>query len=79
MGGCNPPHGGEIAMREPTIYLRAAILRQAAIDYVNALKKGKASDARAIERFFRSDWGELLSDGHGDFIITECKKRAGLL
>ena len=58
--------------------LRTAILRQAATDYIKALQDGKQAEASKIERFFKSEWGEFLSGGHGDFLISECKRRANL-
>lgn len=58
--------------------LRTAILQQAAKDYIKALQDGKQGEARKVERFFKSEWGEFLSNGHGDFLISECKKRANL-
>lgn len=58
--------------------LRMAILRQAATDYIKALKKDNKREAHKIERFFKSDWGEYLSGGHGEFIIDECKRRANM-
>lgn len=58
--------------------LRTAILRQAATDYIKALQDGKQAEASKIERFFKSEWGEFLSGGHGDFLVSECKKRANV-
>ena len=56
--------------------LRIAILQQAAKDYISALRYNEGAKAYKLEKFFKSEWGELLSDNHGDFIISECKKRA---
>ena len=57
------------------VELRAAILRQAARDYEDALKDNNRAKAQKLEQFFKSGWGELLSGGLGDYIISECKKR----
>jgi hypothetical protein len=56
--------------------LRVAILQQAAKDYISALRHNEGAQAYRLEKFFKSEWGELLSNNHGDFIISECKKRA---
>ena len=56
--------------------LRIAVLKQAINDYIFALKNDVQSEIYRLEKFFKSDWGELLSNNHGDYIITECKKRA---
>lgn len=56
--------------------LRVAILRQAVNDYVKALIQDDGIRAYKIEWFFRSEWGELLSINNGDYIVTECKRRA---
>lgn len=56
--------------------LRAGILQQAMKDYITALTDDDETEAKLLERFFKSDWGELLSGGHGDLIIIECKRRA---
>lgn len=56
--------------------LRVAILQQAVKDYIAALKYDEGAKAYRLEKFFTSEWGELLSNNHGDFIISECRKRA---
>ena len=54
--------------------LRFAILRCAVKDYKRALKR-KDPRAGSIERFFKSEWGELLSDNRGAEIIKKCKEQ----
>lgn len=56
--------------------LRVAILQQAVKDYIDALRYNEGAQAYRLEQFFTSEWGELLSNNHGDFIISECRKRA---
>lgn len=68
--------GGQTMHDEGLENIRAAILRQAAKDYIWALTHNEGIQAYRLERFFRSGWGELLSNNNGDFIIYECKKRA---
>lgn len=70
--------------------LQAAILTLAIFDFEKAIKKekksGKPSAERiALQKWFLSDWGELLSGGHGDYIISRCynnvkeKRRSAIL
>lgn len=54
--------------------IRAAILKQAVKDYKSALKWGRHREIATLERFFRSDWGQLLSYNHGEYIIENCKR-----
>lgn len=56
--------------------LRVGILAQAVKDYITALRHDNPRKIFELETFFKSGWGEMLSDNHGDYIITECKKRA---
>lgn len=55
--------------------LRVAILFQAIKDYKFALRHNRQNEVYLLEKFFLSEWGELLSNYHGDYIIAECKKR----
>ncbi len=59
------------------IYLCAAILRQAAQDYRKAAGAGQHYKIKALERFFRSEWGQCLSQGNGEFIIETLKGERG--
>lgn len=54
--------------------LRAGILRRAVIDYKQALKKRDYYNMEQLEGFFLSAWGELLSGGHGEYIIDHCRE-----
>jgi hypothetical protein len=56
--------------------LRVAILHQAVKDYQTALKAKNDAQCLALERWFRSDWGQWLSGDTGDLIIADCQKRA---
>lgn len=62
------------------IALAAAILRVAADDYIEALQAIESvtsmSKILSLERFFRSDWGQILSFNHGEYIIRECRRIA---
>jgi hypothetical protein len=66
---------------DPEIGLAAAILRVAAIDYEKALRRQMEEQesleinkaVRRLEKFFLSDWGQLLSDSHGEIIIEKCR------
>lgn len=66
------------------IELVIAIIEQAVKDYKKALKdcddksrivQAKAqSTKRECEKFFLSEWGQLLTDGHGQLIIERCRR-----
>ena len=56
--------------------LRVAILQQAAKDYIEALENNDEREAADLERFFRSDWGQLLSGDKGELIIAKCKGKS---
>lgn len=62
-------------MHEGYQALRVAILRQAIKDYKRALKQKNAGQIKRLERFFLSEWGELLSNNNGDVIIKNCKEK----
>lgn len=52
------------------------ILRQAADDYVNAIKHNDERKIRNLEKWFRSGYGQLMSSKQGDEIINRCRKIA---
>ncbi len=52
-------------------YLAIAIVVQAATDYRRKMKR--YGEAPEIERFFRSDWGNLLCFGNADLILEKLK------
>ena len=56
--------------------LRISILKQAVVDYIGALRTDDEKGTYELERFFRSDWGQLLSDYNGELIISVCKRKA---
>ena len=51
-----------IAGRDPYSDLAGAIVAVAADDYRRALKDGDDDEVEELERFFRSDWYEILTD-----------------
>ena len=53
------------------ILLQAAILEQAIHDYKIELKRG---GGHRLEKWFLSEWGQMLSRGHGEQIIERCKR-----
>lgn len=56
--------------------LIAAIIQQAIQDYRVALKdntRAGAARATSLERFFLSEWGQLLSLGNGELIVSRVK------
>ena len=58
--------------------LRVAIIHQAIYDYKKALKKKNGGSIRALERWFKSDWGEALSGNNGSYIIEKCRQCVGM-
>lgn len=56
---------------EGLILLQAAILEQAIHDYKIELKSG---GGHSLEKWFLSEWGQLISRGHGVEIIKRCKR-----
>lgn len=62
-------------MEDGYINLAAAIVIQAQKDYRSALRTGDKFKADSLEKFFLSDWGQLLSADNGEYIIK--KERQG--
>ena len=54
--------------------LRIAIVWTAVRDYKTALKKRNYHRIRKLERWFKSEWGEMLCGGKGQYIIEQCRK-----
>lgn len=58
------------------IELAGEIVGQVVRDYIKALKNGEHGKARALERWFKSPYGQILSMQHGEFIIENSRKIA---
>lgn len=65
--------------------LATAILLSAQNDYIEALKdyyilKSERAKGKIIslENFFLSDYGQILSLGHGELLIEHCRKIVGV-
>lgn len=56
--------------------VQAAIIAQAIKDYKTALKRKDYYKIKSLEKFFLSKWGEMLSNGNGNYIIELCRKTA---
>lgn len=59
--------------------LRTEVVRSAVQDYKHALRKSakegrKCDKEKALERFFLSGWGQLLSGDNGEVIIEKCRE-----
>lgn len=54
--------------------LRCAIVLRAVTDYRNALKYGKTYEVESLEKWFLSEWGQLLSHDNGAYIIEKVKQ-----
>ena len=62
--------------------LAIAIVRAAVADYRKELKRSKkegykTGEAKAIERFFLSEYGDLLTFGKGKVIMKQIQKECG--
>lgn len=55
--------------------VRLAIIQQAIEDYRRALRKNDYRDIKALERWFLSEWGEMLSGDNGAYIIEKVKNQ----
>lgn len=56
--------------------LAATIVERAVWDYKNALKRGDDPKIYCLEKFFRSQWFELLSDCDGAVIMQMIRRNA---
>jgi len=54
--------------------LRGAILSRAIRDYKIALRHKDPAGIASLERFFRSDYGQLLSGDNGEYIIEKVQE-----
>lgn len=53
-----------------------AVLRQAARDYIVAIRKRNLHKINELEQFFLSDYGQAMSMNNGEKIILRCRKIA---
>lgn len=53
--------------------LRCGIIKQAIDDYKQALRRGNEYGIKALERWFYSEWGEMLSGGNSAFILEKVR------
>lgn len=59
--------------------LRTEIVRSAVFDLKKALRKSErlgvvCDEQRKLERWFLSQWGQMLSGDNGEYIIEQCRK-----
>lgn len=54
--------------------LRIAIIERANKDYRNAIKRHRKRRMIELEKIYRSEWGEFLTDGNGENIISRIRK-----
>jgi hypothetical protein len=54
--------------------VRHAIVKQAIEDYARALIRGDKYKIITLERWFVSEWGQMLSGYNGEYIIEKVKK-----
>lgn len=60
-------------------YLAIGILKQAAIDYQTALITSDTDKINYLEKWFVSDYAQMLSDDMGEVIIKKCREAVNLL
>lgn len=64
--------------------LRVAVVKQAMRDYEYALRKERAyreeepSDPSTLERWFLSEYGQLLCAGNGERLLTDVRQKIGM-
>ena len=68
---------------EPWLRLAIGVVEQAVKDYRIALYREKFGDdttdnATALERWFRSEWGQRVCCGQGEYIIHKVKEEVRL-
>lgn len=54
--------------------LRVGIINQAIYDYKRALAQDNGGQINHLERWFLSEWGQMLSGGNGAYIIEKVRK-----
>lgn len=60
----------ELKRYRPYDRLRLSVVLLAMEDYKSALANDNQGEIKSLERFFLSDWGQFLSNDHGDYIIA---------
>lgn len=58
--------------------LQTGIIKQAVDDLRAAIRAGEDSKADALEKWFLSEWGQLLSFGTGQYIVEKVKKEEAI-
>lgn len=53
-----------------------AIVSKAVEDYRNAMNDNRKQKARALERWFLSDWGQCLSNCNGELIVERLRNES---
>ena len=67
--------GTAVPLRDAwVLYLQTAIVQEAANDLRIAIRTHDESTVAALDRWFLSEWGQLLSFGQGEAIIRRMKK-----
>lgn len=59
--------------------LRTEIVRASVFDFKKAMRKSDrlgyvCDEQKALEKWFRSKWGQLLSGDNGELIIEKCRQ-----
>lgn len=59
------------------IALAEAIVEQACIDYIKALKGNDPNKINSIRKFFRSQWCDFLLNINGEYLIKTLEEKYG--
>lgn len=54
--------------------LQTSIVKQAVSDLRGAVRADKTATVAALDKWFRSEWGQLLCLGSGEYIVEKVKK-----
>ena len=54
--------------------LQTSIVKQAVSDLRSAVRADKTATVAALDKWFRSEWGQLLCLGSGEYIAEKVKK-----
>lgn len=69
------PHGTVVEEQDQwVLHLAIGIVKQAADDFRAAIRSHDESNAQALQKWFWSEWGQLLSFGQGGAIVRRIKK-----
>lgn len=60
-------------LHDSGVDLQAAIIKQAIYDYKRAVTDGNKYQAKSLEKWFTSEWGQMVCAGNGVYILEKAK------